>query len=140
MKKYVIPKLVGLTLLTMITLVIISVLEVTVYSYLVNPGQDQSVYEAHANASAPYVSGLFGFTIFFLVARFWKRRGFENAFRLAMLFPLVYILIDVVVLTAASVDWSEFILVFVVANAAKWLGSYLGFKFAKPRDEIVTNS
>lgn len=140
MKKYVIPKLVGLTLLTMVTLVIISVLEVAVYSYLVNPGQEQAVYEAHANASAPYVSGLFGFVIFFLVTRFWTKRGYPNAFRLAMLFPLVYVLLDVVVLTAASVNWSDFILVFVLANAAKWLGSYLGFKFAKPRDEIVTNS
>lgn len=133
MKKFVILKLVGLTLLTMITLVIISVLEVAVYSYLVNPGQEQAVYEAHANASAPYVSGLFGFIIFFLVARFWKRRGYPNAFRLAMLFPLVYVLIDVVVLTAASVKWSDFMLVFVVANAAKWLGSYLGFVLTDSR-------
>jgi hypothetical protein len=133
MKKFVILKLIGLTLLTMITLVIISVLEVTVYSYLVNPGQDQSVYEAHANVTAPYVSGICGFIIFFLVARFWKRRGYPNAFRLAMLFPLVYVLFDVFVLTVASVNWSDFMLVFVLANTAKWLGSYLGFALTDTR-------
>lgn len=127
MKKFVILKLIGLALLTMVVLVTISIFEVAVYSYLINPGQDQPVYEAHANVTAPYVSGICGFIIFFLVARFWKRRGYENAFQLAMLFPLVYILVDVAVLVAASVDWSEFILVFVVANAAKWLGSYLGY-------------
>lgn len=131
MKKFVIPKLVGLALLTMITLVIISVLEVALYSYLVNPGQEESVYEVHANASAPYVSGIFGFIVFFLVARHWKKKRFPNAFRLAMLFPLVYILLDVVVLTAAAVKWSDFILVFAIANAAKWLGSYAGYRFTE---------
>jgi len=69
MKKYVILKLIGLAMLTMITLVIISFLEVAVYSYLINPGHEQSVYEAHANNSAPYISGIFGFIVFFLVAR-----------------------------------------------------------------------
>jgi hypothetical protein len=74
MKKYIILKLIGLAILTMITLVIISFLEVAVYSYLINPGQEQSVYEAHAEVSAPYISGIFGFTIFFLVARYWKKK------------------------------------------------------------------
>jgi hypothetical protein len=56
----------------MITLVIISFIEVAVYSYLVNPEQEQSVYETHANSSAPFLSGIFGFIVFFLVARYWK--------------------------------------------------------------------
>ncbi len=55
MKKYIVLKLIGLALLTMITLVIISFLEVAVYSYLINPGQENSVYEAHAEFSAPFV-------------------------------------------------------------------------------------
>ena len=81
MKKFVIPKLIGLVLLTMITLVLISFAEVAVYSYLINPGQQESVYEAHANDSAPYISGIFGFIIFFLVARYWKKKEYRDVFR-----------------------------------------------------------
>lgn len=131
MKKYIILKLIGLAIMTMITLVIISFIEVAVYSYLINPGQDQSVYEAHANESAPYISGLFGLIVFFLVSRYWKKKEYPNAFKLAMYFPLTYILLDVVLITAAGVKWSEFILIFVLANAAKFLGSYLGYKLNK---------
>lgn len=128
MKKYVIPKLIGLAILTMITLVIISFLEVAVYSYVINPGQEESVYEQHANSSAPYVSGIFGFVIFFLVARHWKKKGYENASRLVILFPLVYLLLDVIIITAAGVKWSDFLAIFAIANGAKFLGSYLGYK------------
>lgn len=128
MKKYVIPKLIGLAILTMITLVIISFLEVAVYSYVINPGHEESVYEQHANSSAPYISGIFGFVIFFLVARYWKKKGYENASRLVILFPLVYLLLDVIIITAAGVKWSDFLTIFAIANGAKFLGSYLGYR------------
>lgn len=129
MKQYRILKLIGLAILTMITLVLISILEVTLYSYVVNPGQEVSVYDAHAEFSAPYISGIFGFIVFFLVARYWKKKGYQNLFKLVILFPLVYILLDIVILTLAStVPWSSFILIFILANSAKFLGSYLGYK------------
>lgn len=131
MKKYIILKLIGLTILTMITLVIISFLEVAVYSYFINPGQEQSVYEAHAEVSAPYISGIFGFIVFFLVARHWKKKEYSNVFKLAILYPLIYVLLDIIIITAAGVKWSDFILIFVIANAAKFLGSYLGYKLTK---------
>lgn len=133
MKRYVIPKLIGLVILTMIVLVALSFAEVAVYSYLIYPAQAQSVYEAHANLSAPYISGIFGFIIFFLVARYWARKEYPNAFKLAILFPVTYIVLDSIIITAAGVKWSDFILIFAIANTAKFLGSYLGYKFnAKP--------
>ena len=129
MKNYTALKLIGLAILVMITLVIISILEVTVYSYVVNPGQVPGVYEAHAKSSAPFVSGIFGFIIFFLVTRHWKKKGFHNVSRLIFLFPLTYVLLDlVVILLTASVEWSSFILIFILANGAKFLGSYLGYR------------
>lgn len=131
MKKYMILKLIGLAIMTMIILVIISFLEVAVYSYLINPGQEQSVYEAHANISAPYVSGIFGFIVFFLVTRHWKKKKYTNVFKLAILFPLIYVLLDIIIITAAGVKWSDFILIFAFANTAKFLGSYLGYKLTK---------
>ena len=115
-------------MLTMVTLVLISFLEVAVYSYLINPGQDPLVYDAHANDSAPYISGIFGFIIFFLVARYWKRKGLDHVGKLAILYPLIYILLDILIITTAGVNWSDFIIIFLLANAAKSLGSFLGYK------------
>lgn len=128
MKKYLILKLVGLVLLTMITLVIISFAEVAVYSYLINPNQEQSVYEAHANTSAPYISGIFGFIVFFLVARYWKKKEYPDVFKLIILFPLIYLVLDVIIITAAGVNWTDFFLIFAIANSSKFLGSFLGYK------------
>ncbi len=131
MKKLVLLKLAGLAVLAMITLVIFSFLEVAVYAYLINPGQSESFYEAHANSTAPYISGIFGFLVFFFVARYWTKKGYENAFRLALLFPLVYILLDAILITAAGVSWSEFIFIFTLANIAKILGSVLGYGLSR---------
>jgi len=132
MKKYIVLKLVGLALLVMITLVAISILEVALYSYLVNPGQETSAYEAHAESSAPFISGIFGFIVFFLIARHWKKKGYHNVFQLIILFPLVYVALDIVVLLLAGTEqWSSFILIFILANGAKFLGSYLGYKLTK---------
>lgn len=131
MKQYVILKLIGLAILTMITLVIISFLEVAVYSYLINPGQEQSVYEAHANYSAQYISGIFGFIVFYLITRYWKKKEYPNVFKLAILFPLIYVLLDIFIITLAGVKWADFILLFAIANTAKFLGSYLGYKLTK---------
>lgn len=131
MKQYMILKLIGLTILTMMVLIILSFLEVAVYSYLINPGQEQSVYEAHANISAPYISGIFGFIVFFLVVRYWKKKEYSNVFKLAMLFPLIYVLVDIIIISAFGVKWSDFVLIFALANTAKFLGSYLGYKLTK---------
>jgi hypothetical protein len=127
MKKYIVLKLIGLAILIMITLVIISFLEVAVYSYLINPGQEQSAYEAHANSSAPYISAIFGFIVFFLITRYWKKKEYPNVLKLAILFPLIYILLDIIIITSAGVKWADFILIFAIANSAKLLGSYSGY-------------
>ena len=128
MKALTIIKLTGLAILTMITLVIISILEVSIYSYLIYPGQNPQVYEAHAEASAPFISGIFGFLVFYLIARFWKKKRTPDLLKRILLFPLIYVLLDIIIITSAGVAWSEFFIIFVLANAAKFLGSYLGYK------------
>ena len=132
MKKYIVLKLIGLAVLTMITLVVISVLEVTLYSYVINPGHKVSFYEKHAEFSAPYISGIFGFIVFFLIARHWKKKGYNNVFKLIILFPFIYVMLDlVIILSAGTVKWSSFIFIFLLANGAKFIGSYLGYKLTK---------
>jgi hypothetical protein len=128
MKKYLIPKLIGLAILTMIILVIISILEVAVYSHLINPGQKITVYETHASKSAPYVSGIFGFIIFFFISRYWTKKKYDNISNLIFQFPLIYVLIDIIVLLLSGVKWESFLVTFLIANSAKFIGSYLGYK------------
>lgn len=130
MTRYLLPKLIGLALLTMVVLILLSFLEVAIYSYLINPGHDEAFYEAHAFESAPWISAIFGFVIFFLVARYWKRKGYSNLPRLIILFPVVYVLLDIVVITTAGAgQWSSFIWIFLIANGAKFLGSFAGYKW-----------
>lgn len=128
MKKFTLLKLFGLVILTMALLVLISFIEVAIYSYLINPGHTESFYEAHANVTAPYVSGIFGFIVFFLVVRYWKKKQYPDVLKLAVLYPLIYIIIDVIIITAAGVKWSDFFVIFAVANAAKIAGSFAGYK------------
>jgi len=129
MKKYTLLKLIGCAIGVMIALVLISFLEVAVYSYLIHPGQVESAYEAHAQVSAPYISGLFGFLLFFLIVRYWKKKGEENMARLAFLFPLTYVALDLVLLLSfGAFAQPGFLLTFLLANAAKALGAYLGYR------------
>ena len=130
MKKFMIPKLIGLVILTMAILVLFSILELAFYSYVINPDQPVSVYDKHAELTAPYVSGILGFIIFFLVARFWKKKNYENLAKLVFLFPLIYVLVDITIITIAGVKWSDYILIFAVANTAKFLGSMAGYKLS----------
>lgn len=130
MTRYLLPKLIGLALLTMVVLVLLSFLEVAIYSYLINPGHDEDFYEAHAYASALWISAIFGFVIFFLVARYWKRKAYSNLRRLIILFPVVYVLLDIMIITASAAgQWSSFIWIFLIANGAKFLGSFVGYKW-----------
>lgn len=132
MKKQRIFKLIGLAILAMITLIIVSILEVAIYSYLINPGHPVGVYEAHAQSTAPFISGIFGFIIFFLVARYWTKKNFPDVLGLVLLFPLIYVLLDSIILVVAGTsNWSEIILIFILANGAKFLGSFLGYKLSR---------
>ena len=138
MRRYVFLKLAGLSILVMMILVIISVLEVTAYSYVVSPGQDVSFYNAHAELSAPYISGIFGFIVFFLITRYWTKKGYADVARLAVLFPLTYVLLDISVISLSAFDqWPSFIWIFVIANAAKFLGSYLGYQVTKSGEAVL---
>jgi len=132
MQSYTLLKLFGLVLLTQVVLVAISFAEVFVYSMLVNPGQDPGAYDAHAMASAPWISGIFGFIAFFFTARYWTRKGLPNAFSLAWLFPVVYVVWDLLVVIMFGVpDWVAFLPIFLSANVAKALGSLGGYFLSK---------
>lgn len=128
-------KLIGQAILVMILLIVMSFIEVAVYSYLINPGQPVAVYEAHANNTAPYVSGLFGFLLFFLFARRARRKADEGIFKSAFLLPITYVLLDSLIYVVSKIDWSTYWIIFVTANGLKFLGSYVGYIATGTEDE-----
>src|SRR3954451_7515959 len=58
---------------------------VAVYSYLINPGQTMATYEAHAQASGPWVSIFAGAPIFYAASR-WIARSRPTALALFGIF------------------------------------------------------
>ena len=58
---------------------------VAIYSHLLNPGQPMATYEAHAQASGPWVSILAGAPIFYAASR-WIARSRPTALALFAIF------------------------------------------------------
>ena len=58
---------------------------VAIYSYLINPGQPLATYQAHAQASGPWVSILAGAPIFYAASR-WIARSRPTALALFAIF------------------------------------------------------
>ena len=61
---------------------------VAVYSYLINPGQPMATYEAHAQASGPWVSILAGAPIFYAASR-WIARSRPTSLALFGIFFVI---------------------------------------------------
>ena len=114
-------------LITMIANVGIFFLYMVAYSYLINPGQNDAHYQAHAQFSGPYSSIVVGFPLMFLVCR-WigKKFAAESTVTAALLVWLAYFLIDLtVVLFAGALDGRVALLV-VISFATKFAAAYLG--------------
>jgi hypothetical protein len=61
---------------------------VAIYSYLINPGQPVAAYEAHAQASGPWVSIIAGAPIFYVASR-WIARSRATALALFGIFLVI---------------------------------------------------
>lgn len=83
-------KLIGTAILLHIVLIALSILEVTIYSYLVAPGKDEAFYKAHTQISAPWVSGIGGSVIIFLLIRNFIKKNNDRHLTYIIAFPLTY--------------------------------------------------
>ncbi len=70
---------------------------VAVYSYAINPGQPVSAYQAHAQASSPWVSILVGVPVFYLISRYIAR-----AVPTAIALFVIVLVVDAVILVAST--------------------------------------
>jgi hypothetical protein len=73
---------------------------VAIYSYLINPGQPMATYQAHAQASGPWVSIIAGAPIFYAASR-WIARSRSTALALFGIF----LTIDVALLVGMTESW-----------------------------------
>jgi hypothetical protein len=87
------------TLLAEITLIALSILCVAVYSYAIQTGETQEFYSAFAQASGPWISLIAGGPVFFLIARWIRRRAPAAALGTAMAMVGLYVVIEVAILS-----------------------------------------
>ena len=75
---------------------------VAIYSYVINPGQPMATYEAHAQASGPWVSIVAGAPIFYAASR-WIARSRPTALALFAIF----LVIDGALLVGMMENWTR---------------------------------
>ena len=74
---------------------------VAIYSYVIDPGQPMATYQAHAQASGPWVSILAGAPIFYATSR-WIARSRPTALALFAIF----VVIDGALLVGMTESWT----------------------------------
>lgn len=121
------PKLIGVAILLHIVLLALSILEVAIYSYLIAPDKDEGFYKAHAQISGPWVSGIFGSLIIFLLVRNFINKNNDRNLTYTIAFPLTYIAMDIVMLLPVNINWTEHLPIFLMANGAKIAASFLSY-------------
>jgi hypothetical protein len=115
------------TILAQLTLIALSIICVAVYSYAIHTGETPEFYRAFAQVSGPWVSLIAGGPVFFLIARWIRRRTPSSAFATAMAMAGLYLAIEIVALVLWSGDSSAAIPFviggFVLKVAGAWLGA-----------------
>jgi hypothetical protein len=117
------------TLLAEITLIMLSIMCVAVYSYAIHTGETAEFYSAFAKVSGPWVSLIAGGPVFFLIARWIRRRAPASALGTAMALCAFYLAIEVAVLLLWPSDSSARLatLPFVIGGfVLKLIGAWLG--------------
>ena len=115
------------TLLAELAMIALSIICVAVYSYAIHTGETPEFYSEFAKASGPWVSLIAGGPVFFLIARWIRRRARSAAFATAMTMAGLYLAIEIAVLLIWPGDTSgtiPFVIGgFVIKLAGAWLGA-----------------
>jgi hypothetical protein len=118
------------TLLAHITLIALSIICVAVYSYTIHTGETQEFYNAFARVSGPWVSLIAGGPVFFLLARWIRRRAQPAAFATAMAMAGLYLVIDIAVMLSWPGDTGGALPFVIGGFALKLAGAWLGARNA----------
>ena len=121
------PKLIGTAFLLHVVLILLSIIEVVIYSYIISPGKDQVFYNAHASITGPWVSAIFGsLLMFFLVKRFIKRFSSQQL-TYAIWLPVIYLAIDLILFFVSEYKFNDFAYQFVLATIPKIVAVALAY-------------
>lgn len=112
-------KLIGSVIVLHLILIVLSIIEVMIYSYIINPGKDSAYYEAHASASGPWISAIFGSLLMFYLVRRFVKRFTQRQLTYAVGLLTIYILIDLMLVLAAGYKIQDFASSFVLAALPK---------------------
>lgn len=126
-------KLIGFAFLLHIVLILLSILEVAIYSWLIVPGKEEAFYKSHAEVSGPWISGIFGSLFIFLLVRRYIKQNMGRYLTYTIALPFIYILIDILMLLSFQINWNEHLPVFVIANGAKIISSLIAYYIYKPK-------
>ncbi len=119
-------KIVGWAVFIHIILIALSILEVFIYSAIINPGQEQSFYDAHAMESAPVISVVFGIICFFFTTRFLAGKQPKKRLAVALALPIAYIVMDLIMLIPYGINCGEQYFVFILSFGSKILAAFAG--------------
>ena len=120
-------KLIGVAILLHIVLIALSILEVAIYSYLIAPNKDEAFYKAHAQISGPWVSGICGSLIIFLLVRNFIKKNNDRHLTYTIALPLTYIAMDILMLLPFKINWTEYLPILLMANGVKIAVSFLSY-------------
>lgn len=127
------PKLIGTAFLLHVVLILLSIIEVMVYSYLIHPGEQKAFYETHASLSGPWVSAIFGSVLmFFLVKRFLKRFTRQQLTYVIGL-PAIYLVIDLILIFGSGNQLKDFAYQFLLAALPKMAAVALAYFLYKDK-------
>jgi hypothetical protein len=124
-------KLIGVAILLHIVLIALSILEVAIYSFLIAPDKDEAFYNAHAQISGPWISGICGSLIIFLLVRNFIKKNNDRHLTYTIALPLTYIVMDILMLLPFNINWTEHLPIFLMANGAKIAASFLSYFVCK---------
>lgn len=127
-------KLIGWALLIHIILIALSILEVVIFSALIEPGQQPTYYEEHAQLTAPYISIIFGIILFFFISRLLVKKRYNQRKLIGLILPAIYIVMDLVILLLSDTDWGQQHLIFMISFITKILASYIGATTIKKKE------
>jgi hypothetical protein len=118
-------KIFGIAILIHVILIALSFLEVFIYSTLINPGQTKVFYEGHATKTAPYVATIAGFILMYLFVVRLSRKKETNPFLIGLALPIIYIVIDFILLAVTIPDWTKQLNIPLISNFIKFLAGII---------------
>jgi hypothetical protein len=114
------------TLLAELALIALSVACVAVYSYAIHTGESPEFYSAFARVSGPWVSLVTGAPVFYLIARWIRRRAPSAALGTAMAMVGLYLALEIAVLLIWPGDVTGTVPFLIGGLVLKAAGAWLG--------------